>query len=97
MKPSYGRISRFGQVLYSSSNETTGPLCHSINDVHTMFDTMQGPCQHDANCIDFANLKKIRYKSRVMDNTLEAPGILSGLRVGLLDEFNIAEMDDRNR
>ena len=37
MKPSYGRISRFGQILYSSSNETTGPFGHSINDVHTFF------------------------------------------------------------
>ena len=26
MKPSFGRISRFGQILYSSSNETTGPF-----------------------------------------------------------------------
>ena len=37
MKPSYGRVSRFGQILYSSSNETTGPLGHSIMDVHAMF------------------------------------------------------------
>jgi hypothetical protein len=28
---------------------------------------------------------------------LEAPGILDGLRVGVLDEFNIEELDDRNR
>ena len=37
MKPSFGRISRFGQILYSSSNETTGPFGHSINDVHAFF------------------------------------------------------------
>ena len=37
MKPSYGRISRFGQILYSSSNETTGPFGHSTNDIHSMF------------------------------------------------------------
>lgn len=42
MKPSFGRISRFGQILYSSSNETTGPFGHSINDVHAFFDIMQG-------------------------------------------------------
>lgn len=40
MKPSFGRVSRFGQILYSSSNETTGPLAHSATDIHTLFDTI---------------------------------------------------------
>ena len=37
LKPSFGRVSRFGQILYSSSNETTGPLAHSVSDVHALF------------------------------------------------------------
>jgi Asp-tRNA(Asn)/Glu-tRNA(Gln) amidotransferase A subunit family amidase len=93
MKPSFGRISRFGQVLYSSSNETTGPMAHSINDIHTLFDTMQGEDHNDSNCLDFRKIKKIRYKERVLDNTLEQPGMLQGLRVGVLDEFAIDELD----
>jgi hypothetical protein len=32
-----------------------------------------------------------------MNKELEAPGLLDGLRVGILDEFNIAELDPRNR
>jgi hypothetical protein len=32
-----------------------------------------------------------------MNRDLEAPGILDGLRVGVLDEFNIEELDERNR
>lgn len=43
MKPSFGRISRFGQILYSSSNETTGPFGHSINDVHAFFGEYSPP------------------------------------------------------
>ena len=42
MKPSYGRISRFGQILYSSSNETTGPFGHSTNDIHSFFGKSSG-------------------------------------------------------
>jgi aspartyl-tRNA(Asn)/glutamyl-tRNA(Gln) amidotransferase subunit A len=34
---------------------------------------------------------------RIINKELEAPGLLEGLRVGVLDEFNIAEMDPRNR
>lgn len=97
MKPTFGRVSRFGQILYSSSNETTGPLAHSINDIHLLFDTIQGPDQHDSNCIDFRDLHKIRDIERVTNSELDSPGTLEGLRVGVLDEFNIAELDDRNR
>jgi hypothetical protein len=34
---------------------------------------------------------------RIVNTDLEAPGILEGLRVGVLDEFNIEELDERNR
>lgn len=60
-------------------------------------DTMQGEDQHDSNCIDFTKAGKIRYMNRITDNTLEKPGMLKGLRVGVLDEFNIEEMDPRNQ
>jgi aspartyl-tRNA(Asn)/glutamyl-tRNA(Gln) amidotransferase subunit A len=60
-------------------------------------DIIQGPDQHDSNCIDFKNIGKIRYLERIVNRELEAPGILKGLRVGVLDEFNIEELDDRNR
>ena len=97
MKPSFGRVSRFGQILYSSSNETTGPMAHSINDVYSFFHTIQGVDQNDSNCIDFRNINKMRYSDRVLEAGLEAPGLLEGLRVGIMDEFNIAELDERNR
>jgi aspartyl-tRNA(Asn)/glutamyl-tRNA(Gln) amidotransferase subunit A len=72
-------------------------MAHSINDVHTMFDTMQGEDHNDSNCLDFSKIRKIRYRDRVLDNTLESPGLLQGLRVGVLDEFAIDELDERNR
>jgi len=37
MKPSFGRISRSGQILYSSSNETIGPFAHIVADIHAFF------------------------------------------------------------
>ena len=63
----------------------------------TNLDIIQGPDQHDSNCVDFRNIGKIRYLDRLVNRDLEAPGILDGLRVGVLDEFNIDELDDRNR
>lgn len=32
-----------------------------------------------------------------MDPNIDAPGILQGVRVGVLDEFHIDELDERNR
>ena len=60
-------------------------------------DIMQGKDQHDSNSVDFKNLRLIRDPERVFNNDIDAPGILEGLRVGVLDEFNIEELDDRNR
>ena len=30
LKPSYGRVSRFGLVAYSSSSDVNGPIAHSV-------------------------------------------------------------------
>mmetsp|Transcript_12549 Transcript_12549/g.8755 ORF Transcript_12549/g.8755 Transcript_12549/m.8755 type:complete len:97 (-) Transcript_12549:417-707(-) len=40
---------------------------------------------------------KIRYPERVFDNNIDDETILDGLRVGVVDEFDIEELDDRNR
>lgn len=42
-------------------------------------------------------MHKIRDIERVRNNDLDSPGLLEGLRVGVLDEFNIEELDERNR
>lgn len=59
-------------------------------------DVIQGEDRKDSNCVDFAKIGKIRYPHRLTDRSLEG-GSLKGLRVGILDEFNIEELDDRNR
>ena len=62
-----------------------------------IIDLMQGDDQHDSNCFDFRNLAKIRDIERVVNPEIDSPGLLEGIRVGVLDEFNIEELDDRNR
>ena len=50
-------------------------------------DMMQGPDQHDSNCFDFKNLYRIRDIERVTNREVDSPGLLEGVRVGILDEF----------
>ena len=52
---------------------------------------MQGDDQHDSNCFDFRNLTKIRDIERVVNPEIDSPGLLEGIRVGILDEFNIED------
>ena len=52
-----------------------------------ILDLMQGPDQHDSNCFDFRNLYRIRDIERVTNNEIDSPGLLEGIKVGILDEF----------
>ena len=58
---------------------------------------MQGKDQHDSNSVDFTKVGIVRDMERLLNTDVDSPGILEGLRVGVLDEFNIEELDDRNR
>jgi len=42
-------------------------------------------------------MHKIRDIERIRNSEVDSPGLLEGIRVGVLDEFNIEELDDRNR
>ncbi|CDW89865.1 UNKNOWN [Stylonychia lemnae] len=95
MKPSYGRLSRFGQILYSSSNDVIGPMTNSSDDLESLFDIMQGEDSNDSNCINFSNISKIRHQDRLTKNPENIS--LQNLRVGIVQEFDIAELDNRNR
>jgi Asp-tRNA(Asn)/Glu-tRNA(Gln) amidotransferase A subunit family amidase len=68
MKPSYGRLSRFGQILYASSNDVIGPMARSTQDLYSLFSILEGEDINDSNCIDFTTISKIRYLNRLKDD-----------------------------
>ena len=106
LKPSFGRVSRHGLILYSSSSDVNGPLAHSTSDLFHIFNEIQGADENDSNCIDFGHLNpqtyRDEYKSRVLDqSTLDLQTDeqidLKGLKIGILEEFQVSEMDGRNK
>ena len=56
---------------------------------------MEGEDINDSNCINFQNINKIRDHSRLIKG--ENLASLKGVRVGLVEEFDIEELDMRNR
>ena len=49
-KPTYSRLSRAGTFLFSSSLDHIGPFAHSVRDIATMFDLLQGEDCQDPIC-----------------------------------------------
>ncbi|MUG97429.1 AtzE family amidohydrolase [Scytonema sp. UIC 10036] len=50
LKPTYGRLSRAGVTLFSSSLDHIGPFARSIRDIATVFDVLQGEDERDPVC-----------------------------------------------
>ncbi|MGP1450084.1 MAG: Asp-tRNA(Asn)/Glu-tRNA(Gln) amidotransferase subunit GatA [Wolinella sp.] len=55
LKPTYGRVSRYGVVAYASSLDQVGPITQNVEDAAILFDAISG---HDALDSTSANLPK---------------------------------------
>jgi aspartyl-tRNA(Asn)/glutamyl-tRNA(Gln) amidotransferase subunit A len=51
LKPSYGRVSRFGVVAYGSSLDQVGPFGHCVRDVAVMLQTIAGHDPRDSTSV----------------------------------------------
>lgn len=80
LKPSYGRISRYGLVAYGSSLDQIGPLTRDVRDTALLLQVMAG---HDP--LDSTSLP-----APVPDYSAALTGDVAGLRIGLPKEYFIA-------
>lgn len=83
LKPTYGRVSRYGMVAFASSLDQAGPMARSAADMALLLQAMAGFDERDSTSID----------RPVPDYAaaLEAP--LTGLRIGLPAEYFNAGLD----
>jgi aspartyl-tRNA(Asn)/glutamyl-tRNA(Gln) amidotransferase subunit A len=51
LKPSYGRVSRFGLIAYGSSLDQAGPFAHNVADAALLFDAIAGPDPRDSTSV----------------------------------------------
>jgi aspartyl-tRNA(Asn)/glutamyl-tRNA(Gln) amidotransferase subunit A len=80
LKPSYGRISRYGLVAYGSSLDQIGPMTKDVRDAALLLQVMAGADPLDSTCLDVP----------VPDYGAALSGSVAGLRIGLPKEYFIA-------
>jgi len=77
LRPTYGRVSRYGMVAFASSLDQGGVLARSAEDMALMLGVMAGYDERDSTCID-----------RPKDNYVGGLGNgVKGLRIGLPKEY----------
>jgi len=79
IKPTYGRVSRYGLIAYGSSLDSVGVLAENVADVETLFRLMAGFDEKDATS---------------SDHSIPAPACvdavsIKGMRIGIPDEYFI--------
>ncbi|EKD72728.1 MAG: hypothetical protein ACD_45C00602G0001, partial [uncultured bacterium] len=77
IKPTYGRVSRYGMIAFASSLDQGGPLARTAEDTALLLNVMAGFDPYDSTSIDNA----------VPDYTKTLNDSLAGLRIGLPKEF----------
>ena len=83
MKPTYGRVSRYGMVAFASSLDQCGPLGRSVRDVATVLEALAG---HDPRDSTSVNVPVPNYAAALS-------GEVRGLRLGVPREYFVAGME----
>ena len=83
LKPTYGRVSRYGLIAFASSLDQIGPLAGSVEDAALLMETLAGHDAADATSID---APVPRYSESVTQP-------LKGLTVGLVTDYFDNELD----
>jgi aspartyl-tRNA(Asn)/glutamyl-tRNA(Gln) amidotransferase subunit A len=76
LKPTYGRVSRYGSISYASSLDQIGPLTRTVRDAALMLEVIGGPDSRDSTCSPEA----------MPDLLSNIESGVSGMRIGLIKE-----------
>lgn len=83
MKPTYGRVSRYGLTAFASSLDQVGPLCRSVEDCARMMQVISGYDQMDSTSV----------QKEVPDYLQTLSSGVEGMKVGVPKEYFTAGLD----
>ncbi|MDB9885779.1 aspartyl/glutamyl-tRNA amidotransferase subunit A, partial [Gammaproteobacteria bacterium] len=83
IKPTYGRVSRWGMIAFASSLDQAGPLARSAEDCAILLNEMSGHDSKDTTSLDI--------ESTDLLNSINQP--IKGLKIGIVKEFSLGDLD----
>ena len=83
LKPSYGRVSRYGMIAFASSMDQAGPMARTAEDCALVLSAMAGSDALDSTCSD----QPVPNYAETLEQSI------SGLRIGVPKEFFSHHLD----
>jgi len=83
IKPTYGRVSRYGHIALTSSFDCVGPMTRDVYDCATVLEYIAGNDPHDSTT----------YNSSVPDYTANINKPVKGMKLGIPKEYFVAGME----
>jgi len=83
LKPTYGRVSRYGLVAFASSLDQIGPFTKDVRDAATMLGVLSGRDYRDSTSVP----------EPVPDYAAALDGELKGIKLGLPQEYLVGGLD----
>jgi aspartyl-tRNA(Asn)/glutamyl-tRNA(Gln) amidotransferase subunit A len=77
LKPTYGRVSRWGMIAYASSLDQAGPMTQTAEDAALLLNVMAGYDDKDSTCIN----------TSVPDYSANLNNDIKGLRIGIPKQY----------
>lgn len=83
LKPTYGRVSRWGMVAFASSFDQAGPLTRDVEDAALLLQTIAGYDEKDATSL----------KTDVPDYAQFLDQSIKGLKIGIIKDLDLSNCD----
>jgi aspartyl-tRNA(Asn)/glutamyl-tRNA(Gln) amidotransferase subunit A len=95
LKPTYGRVSRFGLIAYGSSFDQIGPMANNISDIAKILEVISGSDDYDST-VSFSNVPAYsqqlfsnkKYKIAYYKDAVEHPSIDKEIKDATLNFIN---------
>lgn len=84
LKPTYGRVSRYGMIAFASSLDQAGPITRTVEDTSIILNAISGADHHDSTSVDV----------EVPDFTARLNKDIKGIKIGIPKEYFIEGMDE---
>jgi len=84
LKPTYGRVSRYGLIAFGSSLDAVSPFARTVRDVARTLEVISGACDRDSTCLPLPPYEAVQPAD---------PSRLAGFRIGVPKQCFPPELD----